>query len=57
MRYSWSGYKKPTEEMKKNLKIKAGGGYQRQRNELIIFLIPHPLAVGFPQVPSPWGEG
>ena len=23
----------------------------------IIFLIPHPLAVGFPLVPSPWGEG
>jgi hypothetical protein len=23
----------------------------------IMFLIPHPLAVGFPLVPSPWGEG
>jgi len=21
------------------------------------FLIPHPLAAGFPLVPSPWGEG
>ena len=25
--------------------------------EFIMFLIPHPLAVGFPLVPSPWGEG
>ena len=24
---------------------------------LIMFLIPHSLAVGFPLVPSPWGEG
>jgi hypothetical protein len=26
-------------------------------NALIMFLIPHPLAVGYPLVPSPWGEG
>ena len=25
--------------------------------EFIMFLIPHPLAVGFQLVPSPWGEG
>jgi len=24
---------------------------------LIKFLLPHPLAAGFPLVPSPWGEG
>ena len=24
---------------------------------IITFFIHHPLAVGFPSVPSPWGEG
>ena len=29
----------------------------RPVRDLLYFLIPHPLAVGTPLIPSPWGEG
>jgi hypothetical protein len=45
---------------KKELLTHHYGGYKlgiKTCENRLIFLIPHPLAVGFPLVPSPWGEG